>query len=205
MRTDGLTGLANRRSFDAHLREAFGGHSQLAVLLINIDHFKGYNDALGHLAGDECLRQTARVIGEVSSGVGAFAARYGGEEFAIIFTGATEASAMSLAETVCRGIRQLALPHPSAKRAMVTVSVGVAAKSEQASDETTLVRDADIAFISRRRADAFSASLHLRSRPRRSAGMRPASREKQVSLRAQSPFVEGGRRGSEGNCSQRKA
>lgn len=105
--TDGLTGIANRRSFDAALKAAFSKADKgepLSLILLDIDHFKTFNDTHGHQAGDDCLRLVARVIGETLHKTGYSAARYGGEEFALVLPGADSVEAAHLAETLRRAI-----------------------------------------------------------------------------------------------------
>lgn len=144
--TDGLTRLANRRHFDIFVREAHAEHAVLSVLLIDIDHFKGFNDALGHQAGDSCLQRIARVIDSSTAGTSGLSARYGGEEFAIVLPGVSEEQALVVANALRLMVRQLGIQHPRASRGYVTVSIGVAAKSATTIDEVALIRDADIAL-----------------------------------------------------------
>lgn len=144
--TDGLTRLANRRSFDAFLRDAYAKHPVLSVLLIDIDHFKGFNDALGHQAGDGCLQRVAEVIGSATANTGGLSARYGGEEFAVVLPGVTEEKAIKVADAIRALVSRLQIYHPRAPRNYVTISVGVAEKSEATIDELALTRDADIAL-----------------------------------------------------------
>jgi diguanylate cyclase (GGDEF)-like protein/PAS domain S-box-containing protein len=144
--TDGLTGLANRRSFDAFLREAYTKHSVLSVLLIDIDHFKGLNDALGHQAGDVCLQRVAEVIGSATANTGGLSARYGGEEFAVVLPGVDEERAIRVANGIRELISRLQIQHPRAPRNYLTISVGVAEKTAATRDEQALTRDADIAL-----------------------------------------------------------
>src|SRR4051812_39793749 len=98
--TDGLTGLANRRTFDAAMQREYGHCSRLSVVLLDIDNFKGFNDSLGHQAGDECLKRVAGVIAEATDHTSSLAARYGGEEFAIILPGVGEQDALRVAEAI---------------------------------------------------------------------------------------------------------
>lgn len=128
---DGLTEIPNRRSFDETLAwewrrvERTGG--ELSLLLVDIDHFKQYNDRFGHAAGDECLRQVARVLSENYARPGDFAARYGGEEFAVILPETSLSGAAHVAERLRCAVAALDLTDPgtpSGRR--VTVSVGVA-------------------------------------------------------------------------------
>jgi diguanylate cyclase (GGDEF)-like protein/PAS domain S-box-containing protein len=144
--TDGLTRLANRRHFDIFVREAYNAHAVLSVLLIDIDHFKGFNDALGHQAGDACLQRIAQVIDGSTSDTSGLSARYGGEEFAIVLPGVPEEGAVLVANALRLMVRQLGIQHPRASRGYVSVSIGIAAKAATTIDEVTLIRDADIAL-----------------------------------------------------------
>lgn len=144
--TDGLTRLANRRSFDAFLQDAFAQYATLSVLLIDIDHFKGFNDALGHQAGDACLQRVAEVIGQAAANTGGFSARYGGEEFAVILPGVTENRAAKVADAIRSLVQRLEITHPRSPTSRLTISVGVAQKFAATSDQFALTRDADIAL-----------------------------------------------------------
>lgn len=129
--TDGLTGLANRRRFDEMLATEFMRHTRsgadLALLMMDVDHFKAFNDHYGHLAGDDCLRRIARVIEAVVARSGDFAARYGGEEFACILPATPLSGARDIAERIWRGVALLDIPHVlSDAPAHVTISLGVA-------------------------------------------------------------------------------
>jgi diguanylate cyclase (GGDEF)-like protein len=133
MSLDPLTGIANRRSFDETLnlewRRAIRSRQPLALLVIDVDHFKLYNDTYGHVAGDECLRTVADVIDTCIQRAGDLAARYGGEEFAVILPDTTTDDACMLAQKICNTLQQRNLPHrgsPSGSR--VTVSIGVAGR-----------------------------------------------------------------------------
>jgi diguanylate cyclase (GGDEF)-like protein/PAS domain S-box-containing protein len=163
--TDGLTGLANRRTFDGFLHREYSTQATLSVLLFDIDHFKGYNDSYGHQAGDECLRAVARAIAEATSDSPGMSARYGGEEFVIILPNVAEADAMRVAEAVRLTIRLLGIPNPASSCGYVTISVGVSTKTEATLDEATLVGDADLALyeakhLGRNRSFAASALKH---------------------------------------------
>jgi diguanylate cyclase (GGDEF)-like protein len=128
--TDGLTQLANRRRFDEvmrreHARLARSG-AQLSLLLLDLDHFKAYNDTYGHLNGDVCLRRVAAVIGGVIRRPADLAARYGGEEFVCILPETSFEGAVALAEMIREGVEGLAIPHGASGVAdHVTVSLGV--------------------------------------------------------------------------------
>jgi diguanylate cyclase (GGDEF)-like protein/PAS domain S-box-containing protein len=163
--TDGLTGLANRRTFDGFLHREYSTQSVLSVLLFDIDHFKGYNDSYGHQAGDECLKAVAKVIADATANTSGMSARYGGEEFAIILPNVTEADAVRVAEAVRLTVRSLGIPHSAASRGYVTISVGVSTRTEATLDQAMLVGDADLALyeakrLGRNRSFAASALKH---------------------------------------------
>ena len=127
---DGLTGLGNRQHFDERLesevRRVRRLRSSIALLLIDVDHFKMFNDAFGHPQGDACLRAVAGAIAGLANRPGNLAARYGGEEFAVLLTNTDIAGASTLAETIREAVAALGqkLHTPCSK---VTVSIGVAA------------------------------------------------------------------------------
>ena len=130
-RKDGLTGIANRRSFDESIekewRRALGENNALSLLIIDIDHFKAFNDANGHQAGDDCLRTVATAIADNATREGELAARYGGEEFAVILPRTDYKRALSASDRIRSAVEALAIPHPCAEvDGVVTVSVGVA-------------------------------------------------------------------------------
>ena len=128
--TDGLTQLANRRRFDEVIRREHArlarSDGQLSLLMLDLDHFKGYNDTYGHLQGDDCLRRVAAVIGGVIRRPADLAARYGGEEFVCILPETTHEGAVRIAEKIRRNVEELAIPHGnSGVTDHVTVSLGV--------------------------------------------------------------------------------
>lgn len=127
---DGLTGLANRRSFDRELGEACSRSAshdgRFALLLIDIDHFKLLNDRFGHLVGDHCLRQVAMTLQSFSSRRGDHAWRFGGEEFAVLLSDASASDASNLAEQLRVAVERAQIYVSGARRAInITVSVGV--------------------------------------------------------------------------------
>ncbi len=128
---DGLTGIANRRRFDEVLRNEWQRGCRtgatLSVLMCDIDNFKSYNDAFGHLEGDMCLRKVAAVLTENLKRPGDLAARYGGEEFALILPDTAHAGALAVAEGCRRHLEQLGLPaSDESVGRVVTLSAGVA-------------------------------------------------------------------------------
>lgn len=146
--TDGLTGIANRRSFDWLLAQEWNraqrGGSPLALIMIDVDNFKHFNDHYGHLAGDDCLRALARTLSQTRRRGGELVARYGGEEFVVLLPNASGQDALAAARDIQDAIRRLALPHAEAPGGIVTVSLGVAGcvpSRHQSSED--LVRQAD--------------------------------------------------------------
>jgi diguanylate cyclase (GGDEF)-like protein len=154
---DAVTGVANRRSFDEELltesRRLPRTRSHLSLLLADIDGFKAYNDALGHQAGDDCLRQVAGVIAEGVRRAGDTVARYGGEEFAVLLPDTDAPGAAVLAERIRAAVEQRNIPHPTMLRGCVTISIGVATLAGKESvDPAVLVRAADTALYEAKRA-----------------------------------------------------
>jgi diguanylate cyclase (GGDEF)-like protein len=146
--TDSLTGLPNRRAFDEALlrewRRCARSGSSLALAMIDVDYFKLFNDAFGHVAGDACLRHVAHLIASCGKRPGDFPARYGGEEFALILPETDVAGAVQVADSVCAAVNVIAIPHEGSSRGHVTLSVGVAALVPDAGDDAeTLVSAAD--------------------------------------------------------------
>ena len=153
---DYATGLANRFSFDRHLaqewRSATQQQNNLALMMVDIDHFKLYNDHYGHLAGDECLRRIATILADASLRSSDLVARYGGEEFAVILPRVSTQGAVTLAERIRQLVADAQLPHLPYTPGIVTVSIGVAAMTPDAeADETTLIQCADRALYSAKR------------------------------------------------------
>lgn len=130
-RTDALTGLANRRAFDETLdqewRRTICEGTEISLLLLDIDHFKQFNDCNGHQVGDDCLRTVAAAIQRHVAGSDYLAARYGGEEFAVILPRTEQAAALLVAGQIRNAVESLALPHPASSTSPnVTVSIGAA-------------------------------------------------------------------------------
>jgi two-component system chemotaxis family response regulator WspR len=154
---DGLTGIANRRRFDeaAHTEWQRGRRrsSPLALLMCDVDHFKLYNDHLGHPAGDLCLKKTAAVLTGQLKRPADLAARYGGEEFVLLLPDTDLAGALRVGEACRTGLDRLALPHPGAPCGFVTMSMGVAAivPGDDATIEDLVAR-ADIALYEAKRS-----------------------------------------------------
>ena len=154
---DGLTGIANRRRFDEVLerewRRARRERYPLSLLMLDVDHFKAYNDHYGHLAGDDALRRVARAIEVNGRRPGDFVGRYGGEEFVCILPTSDAAGALAVGEQ-CRGaVEALAIPHAgSSVAAVVSVSIGVATIEPSGGDAlATLLERADDALYQAKR------------------------------------------------------
>lgn len=149
---DALTGVANRRRFDQALgeewRRALRLGTPLGLLLLDVDHFKAYNDTLGHQAGDACLQAVATAIAGTHVRAGELVARYGGEEFAVLLPGASHEGTRTSADTIRRRIAELDLPHPRSPTApVVTVSVGLAwVQPELGAGPSSLLAAADRAL-----------------------------------------------------------
>lgn len=130
-RQDALTGLANRRHFDEEMqqewRRAARQQSPVSVLMIDIDHFKHYNDTLGHVNGDSALRKAASIIAAHARRPGDLAVRYGGEEFLLLFPETEKMTACQHAERLLQAFRDARIPQaPGLAREFLSISVGVA-------------------------------------------------------------------------------
>ena len=145
---DGLTGVHNRRHFDEQfemeMQRALRSRESLAVLLADVDFFKRYNDAYGHLAGDDCLRRVARALKNSLRRPGDVLARYGGEEFACILPDTGLAGALSVAENMEAAVRALQMDHSQSDVGpFLSVSLGVAVSTSGRSDAASLLSLAD--------------------------------------------------------------
>jgi diguanylate cyclase (GGDEF)-like protein/PAS domain S-box-containing protein len=157
---DSLTGLANRRRFDERLKEewarAYRDRSSLSLLMIDVDHFKAYNDEYGHPAGDACLRVVAKIIAAEMQRVGDLATRYGGEEFAMLLPNTDAAGCARIGERIRSAVHDAGLVHASSAVApCVTVSVGGAAcrpSFERTAGAGSLVESADRALYAAKAA-----------------------------------------------------
>ncbi len=150
--TDGLTGVANRRCFenwiDREWKRSQRNVDELAVVLMDVDYFKKYNDTYGHLAGDDCLKKVAGVMSAAGKRATDLAGRYGGEEFILILPATKEEGALIVAEKIRAGVEALGIPHEKSSVAgHVTVSLGVAGTVPvQGLSWTEIVRNADEAL-----------------------------------------------------------
>jgi diguanylate cyclase (GGDEF)-like protein len=128
---DGLTGIPNRRKFEQHLQEEWRrtmrNNTPLSLLMIDVDHFKQFNDHYGHGVGDDCLRRIARAIADAGNRPGDLGARYGGEEFVFVLQNTDGPGATFFAERLRSAIVGLAIPHAhSTAGPVVTASIGAA-------------------------------------------------------------------------------
>ena len=131
MARDGLTGIQNRRMFDQHIsrvwQQGVRDQERVAVLLIDVDCFKDYNDRYGHQAGDECLRAVAVSLSQCARRPLDFVARYGGEEFAVVLYEASRDYVSEVLTRIQRSIAELNIPHDASRVASrLTVSIGAA-------------------------------------------------------------------------------
>lgn len=154
---DTLSGLANRRAFDSRLNfewlkaEHDGG--KLALAMIDIDHFKAYNDTYGHLDGDTCLAKVGEALATIANDVKGFGARYGGEEFSLMLPGADAKRMAEVGELIRSSIEALRLPHGGAPLGHLTVSIGIAATGPvPGQSPTDLIEAADAGlYMAKRR------------------------------------------------------
>ncbi|WP_078129452.1 GGDEF domain-containing response regulator [Leptospira alexanderi] len=151
-RTDSLTGLYNRRYFDEILttewKRCWRTGAGIALIMLDIDHFKLYNDTYGHQGGDQCLKQVARAIRDCARRAGDVAARYGGEEFAVILPETNESNAVVVSRNILENVEKMAIPHLASKtNSIVTVSIGMATLSPSPENSITeLIERADKAL-----------------------------------------------------------
>lgn len=159
-RQDGLTGVANRREFDARLTSEWNrarrSGTELGLLLVDIDHFKAFNDQHGHPAGDRCLQAVAGVLKAIAGRGGDSVARYGGEEFAVIVPGSPLSGVLALAERLREAVEALPLPEGP-----VSISVGVGYLHPPAlASADQLLADADAGLYAAKRAGRNQVILH---------------------------------------------
>jgi len=135
---DALTGLSNRRQFDlfilAEMGRARRSQTHLALLMIDVDHFKRFNDLYGHVEGDVCLRKISAIIRDNIKRPGDLAARYGGEEFTVVLPGTDYVGAFLVAENIRRAVQQTDIRHSEGVEGAVTVSIGVCAYNTASQD-----------------------------------------------------------------------
>jgi diguanylate cyclase (GGDEF)-like protein len=162
---DGLTGLANRRGFDRELDQAWRRAEELgqplALMMIDIDHFKLFNDRYGHVQGDACLRAVGETLSLVALDEALIVARYGGEEFALLLPGLDSERAIRLAEDARRSIEELLMTHADSPSGIVTISIGVESRvPESGQSVATLVEAADRALYDAKRRGRNTVIAH---------------------------------------------
>ena len=168
--TDDLTGIPNRRNFLERILTEFNRSRRnkysLSVIMIDIDHFKSYNDTYGHERGDECLKKVALAIQKTLKRPSDFCARYGGEEFIIVLPDTTQEGAMFIAEAIRAAVKDLGIQHETSSSAgMVTISLGVATADNNLSiSYEDLIRQSDKALYlakerGRNRVEVYNESF----------------------------------------------
>jgi len=153
---DSLTSLANRRGFDVELEAQWEQSARLsqplALLMIDVDYFKLFNDHYGHVEGDDCLRRIGDVIAAAARESSYLAARYGGEEFALLLPGTDTQAARAAAARLRRAVEELGIAHATTPCGRVTVSIGIAAFTPSAEESAqTLIEAADGALYTAKR------------------------------------------------------
>ncbi|MDQ6989895.1 MAG: diguanylate cyclase [Mariprofundaceae bacterium] len=154
---DGLTQIANRRCFDTTLHQewsrAVRNQTSLSLMLIDIDHFKLYNDCYGHQQGDACLIEVAQTLKKHRKRPSDLVARYGGEEFVVIFPDCKAEALQGIAQQLCNTIQDLNIPHAdSPTHACISISIGVSNQTPQrGSNQEQLIKAADLALYKAKR------------------------------------------------------
>ena len=155
--TDGLTGLRNRRAFGEHLQHEVSRANRynhpLSLMLMDIDHFKKYNDTFGHPAGDELLKDVAMLINQ-NTRASDSVSRYGGDEFAVILPNTRRSAAKNLAERIRQGVESTLGRHRS-----ITVSIGIGNLSSGTTDAATFISETDKALY-RAKQDGRNKAYH---------------------------------------------
>jgi len=149
--TDGLTGIANRRRFDQMLGQewlrAQRSGAPLALIMLDVDHFKHFNDHYGHVAGDDCLRALAQVLLREVRRSGELVARYGGEEFVVLLPDTDVHTAFDVGQRIQQAVWSLGVPHAQVPSGIVTFSLGISSRVPSESHvPDDLVRQADLAL-----------------------------------------------------------
>lgn len=162
---DGLTGLANRRYFDARLalnfQQALASQTALAVVMVDVDEFKKYNDLYGHLEGDDCLRRVSQALRSAVWRSSDLVARYGGEEMVLLLPATDAAGALEVAQRARLAVADLQIPHAASALGTVSVSLGVASGVPQpGSTPFELLRAADEALYLAKQEGRNTVRVH---------------------------------------------
>ncbi|WPH17639.1 diguanylate cyclase [Variovorax paradoxus] len=162
---DGLTGLANRRYFDARLvlnfQQALASQTQLAIVMVDVDEFKKYNDLYGHLEGDDCLQRVAQALRSAVWRSGDLVARYGGEEMVLLLPATDAEGAFEVAQRARLAVADLQIPHAASALGTVSVSLGVASGIPQPdSTPFELLNAADDALYLAKQASRNTVIVH---------------------------------------------
>ncbi|THD46702.1 MAG: diguanylate cyclase [Bradyrhizobium sp.] len=173
---DMLSGLANRRGFQSRLdfewMKAQQYHSELSLLMIDVDHFKLFNDTYGHPEGDACLSRLGETLAAIAAETMGFAGRYGGEEFCLLLPNTDASRALEIGELVRAAVQDLAMPHATSSHQAVTVSVGVASAMPNDSQHPgDLIEAADAALYAAKRQGRNAVVEHGLGEP----GLGPAT------------------------------
>jgi diguanylate cyclase (GGDEF)-like protein len=176
---DMLSGLANRRGFQSRLDfewlKAMQTGSELALLMIDVDHFKLYNDTYGHPEGDLCLSRLGEALAGIADATGGFAGRYGGEEFCLLLPNFNAARALDAGEMVRAAVQDLGMPHATSVYQSVTVSVGIACTTpSDAQAPMDLIEAADAALYAAKHRGRNAVVEHGLTRAGDADGMKMA-------------------------------
>ncbi|MEP1551540.1 MAG: diguanylate cyclase [Paraglaciecola sp.] len=140
--TDGLTGLANKMQLNTRLKSEWyrmkRTSAPLSTLMVDVDHFKLFNDTFGHLEGDECLKKVANVIKKVAARDSDFGARFGGEEFAILLPDTDRKGAQKVAQAVLQELQKLEIPSANDEHKYLSVSIGISSCEPHTADESKI-------------------------------------------------------------------
>lgn len=150
-RTDSLTGLYNKRYFEQQYPMQFSiaqrNLDDISVFMVDMDHFKQYNDFYGHIAGDECLKHFSSALSQVFKRTSDFVARFGGEEFVIYSVGLNQTQAIQSANNLIAYMRDIKIPHAKNPYGHITASIGIATSNwQQAANASQLIEQADQAM-----------------------------------------------------------
>lgn len=162
---DMLSGLANRRGFQSRLdfewMKAQQSNSELSLLMIDVDHFKLFNDTYGHPEGDACLSRIGETLAGIAAATAGFAARYGGEEFCLLLPNSDTDRALEIGEMVRAAVQNLAIPHSTSSHQTVTASVGMAGiRPNEALNPSDLLEAADASLYVAKRNGRNTVAEH---------------------------------------------